>query len=35
MSHFGAAEACLYEALGYVCIPLSMCILRCYAWYRA
>jgi hypothetical protein len=31
--HFGAAEACLYEVLGYVCIPLSMCILRCYVWY--
>ena len=30
--HFGAAEACLYEVLGYVCIPLLMCILRCYAW---
>ena len=29
--HFGAAEACLYEVLGYVCIPLSMRILRCYA----
>jgi len=32
--HFGVAEACLYEVLGYVCISLSMCILRCYAWYR-
>jgi hypothetical protein len=31
--HFGAAEACLYEVLGYVCVPLSMCILRSYAWY--
>ena len=29
--HFGAAEACLYEVFGYVCIPLSMCIVRCYA----
>jgi len=28
-----AAEACLYEVLGYVCIPLSMCILRCCALY--
>jgi len=32
---FGAAEASLYEVLGYVCIPLSMCILRCYAWYAS
>ena len=30
--HFGAAEACLYEVLGCVCIPLSICILRYYAW---
>jgi len=30
--HFGAAEACLYEVLGYVCIPLLMCILCCCAW---
>ena len=33
MLRFGVAEACLYEVLGYVCIPLSVCILRCYAWY--
>ena len=31
--HFGASEACLYGVLGYVCIPLSMCPLRCCAWY--
>jgi len=31
--HFGAAEACLYEVLGYVCILLLTCIPRCYAWY--
>ena len=30
---FGVAETCLYEVLGYVCIPLSVCNLRCYAWY--
>ena len=23
----------LYAVLGYVCITLSMCVLRCYAWY--
>jgi len=33
--HFGAAETCLYEVLGYICIPMSVCILRCYAWYQA
>ena len=27
--HCGSAAACLCEVLGYVCVPLSMCILRC------
>jgi len=27
--HRGSAAACLCEVLGYVRVPLSMCILRC------